>query len=80
MNPVPRVEVMSLQRIKDGLDTVNVGITVLARNIVESSLKLCGGSLLFVVQDLALAGVTLQVARVEVDLLVCEFILLSLER
>jgi phosphoribosylformylglycinamidine (FGAM) synthase PurS component len=79
-NPVPRrVEVTSLQRVKYGLDTVNIGVTVLTRNIVESSLKQRRASLFFVVENLALAGVTLQVARVEVDLLVRELMLLSLE-
>ena len=79
-DPVPRgVEVASLEHVEDGLDTVDVGLAVLATDGVETGLKLLCARLLCIVFDLTRTRVPTEVAHVELHLLGGEAVLVSLE-
>lgn len=79
-DPVPRrVEVASLEGVEDGLNTVEVGVAVLASDAVDAGLESGDVCLLLVVSNLASTRVALMVAHVQLDVLSGELLLRGLE-
>ena len=79
-DPIPRgVEMARLQRFEYGLDALNVQVTVLLSDVVEFGLKNQIVRSLVVVQSVAGTRVLIEIAEVELHLLLSELILLSLE-